>query len=110
MSSNQHVYNHIGDGATVTGRVIQSGSTVIFGHGAASDEAKSAASGPVPGDEHSNNVLREVLDAPGPRLPLLTEGEAVAVARLLDIAAGALPHLGTQAQELADRIYDRLAA
>src|SRR6266508_2928113 len=49
-------------------------------------------------------------DRLGPRLELLREGEATAVAALFDELAGVYPgeDLGELARELAVRIYDRL--
>lgn len=59
----------------------------------------------------SGQVRREVLErVEHPRLPLLTEPEALAVAALLDELAGVYDseQLGHLARDLAVRLYDRL--
>jgi hypothetical protein len=66
---------------------------------------------PFPRDEYAESLADQAIRVPAiDRLPLLSEGEAGAVAALLDELAGvyAGEGIGRFARELAVRIYDRL--
>jgi hypothetical protein len=109
-----NIYNSI-TGGNATGPVIQAGnvggldfgadgSVTVNGRRVAGSEPKATPSA-VP----SLAELWEKIDTDGPRLSLLTEGEAGAIFTLLALVAAASEEAAPLAKELTHRVRARLA-